>query len=268
MTGQTLKCVSNIKIKSNVFGSTAPLQASRAFVQAVSQKTHRNVRLNVMAREAAWCPGSTAPEYLDGSLPGDFGFDPLGLGANPAMLAKFREAELIHARWCMLAVAGMLSVELLGYGNWIDAPLSMAKGGDSFYFGANLGPATILNTAVVELVLMGVAEGLRAKETDPEKRLYPGGAFDPLGFSKGDLDSLKLKEIKNGRLAMAAVFGFYMQGAVTHEGPVANWMAHIADPWGMNVATSNDIAVPYMHADKFFSPEFWSAAVPTWYPGV
>jgi len=26
-----------------------------------------------------WFPGSTPPEWLDGSLPGDFGFDPLGL---------------------------------------------------------------------------------------------------------------------------------------------------------------------------------------------
>lgn len=27
-----------------------------------------------------WFPGSTPPPWLDGSLPGDFGFDPLGLG--------------------------------------------------------------------------------------------------------------------------------------------------------------------------------------------
>ncbi|XP_050261158.1 photosystem I chlorophyll a/b-binding protein 6, chloroplastic-like [Quercus robur] len=26
-----------------------------------------------------WFPGSSPPEWLDGSLPGDFGFDPLGL---------------------------------------------------------------------------------------------------------------------------------------------------------------------------------------------
>jgi Chlorophyll A-B binding protein len=29
-----------------------------------------------------------------------------------------------------------------------------------------------------------------------------GGIFDPAGFSKGDMASLKLKEIKNARLAM------------------------------------------------------------------
>ncbi|KAK8537317.1 hypothetical protein V6N13_042250 [Hibiscus sabdariffa] len=27
-----------------------------------------------------WFPGSTPPPWLDGSLPADFGFDPLGLG--------------------------------------------------------------------------------------------------------------------------------------------------------------------------------------------
>jgi light-harvesting complex I chlorophyll a/b binding protein 2 len=27
-----------------------------------------------------WFPGSTPPPWLDGSLPGDFGFDPWGLG--------------------------------------------------------------------------------------------------------------------------------------------------------------------------------------------
>jgi light-harvesting complex I chlorophyll a/b binding protein 1 len=41
------------------------------------------------------------------------------------MLAKFREAELIHARWAMLGVAGMLAVEVLGYGNWLEAPIGV-----------------------------------------------------------------------------------------------------------------------------------------------
>lgn len=39
------------------------------------------------------------------------------------MLAILQEAELIHGRWAMLGVAGSLAVEVLGFGNWYDAPL-------------------------------------------------------------------------------------------------------------------------------------------------
>ena len=56
--------------------------------------------------------------YLDGSLPGDYGFDPLGLsdpeGAggfiNPSWLAY---AEVIHGRWAMLGVAGATAPETM-----------------------------------------------------------------------------------------------------------------------------------------------------------
>ena len=35
-----------------------------------------------------------------------------------------------------------------------------------------------------EFVAIAGAEAPRNAEPDPEKRQYPGGAFDPLGFSK------------------------------------------------------------------------------------
>lgn len=38
------------------------------------------------ANRTSWFPGSKLPEHLDGSLPADFGFDPLGLGTDPAKL--------------------------------------------------------------------------------------------------------------------------------------------------------------------------------------
>jgi len=71
------------------------------------------------------------------SLPGDYGFDPLKLvrrlcererswcrsdaaprsllsqGADPAALKWHQQAELIHGRWAMVGVAGVLVPELL-----------------------------------------------------------------------------------------------------------------------------------------------------------
>ena len=57
--------------------------------------------------------------YLDGTLPGDFGFDPLGMSdpegaggfVNPQWLAY---SEVIHGRWAMLGVAGIVAPEILG----------------------------------------------------------------------------------------------------------------------------------------------------------
>lgn len=59
----------------------------------------------------------------------NYGFDPLGLGKDPASLARFRDSEVFHGRWAMLGVAGCLAVELLGYGNWYDAPLWVSRCG-------------------------------------------------------------------------------------------------------------------------------------------
>jgi light-harvesting complex I chlorophyll a/b binding protein 1 len=42
--------------------------------------------------------------FLFGS---DFGFDPLRLGEVPENLERFKESELIHCRWAMLAVVSV-----------------------------------------------------------------------------------------------------------------------------------------------------------------
>ena len=51
-----------------------------------------------------------------------YGFDPFGLGAVPSNLQRFQEAELVHCRWAMLGAAGALAPELLGLGDWYNAP--------------------------------------------------------------------------------------------------------------------------------------------------
>ena len=50
------------------------------------------------------------PPYLTGEMPGDFGWDPLQMGAQRDIM-KLRERELIHGRWAMLAAVGVLVPE-------------------------------------------------------------------------------------------------------------------------------------------------------------
>ena len=48
------------------------------------------------------------PAHLRGELPGDYGYDPLSLGREPAKLDRYFELELLHARWAMLGALGAL----------------------------------------------------------------------------------------------------------------------------------------------------------------
>ncbi|KAG2502049.1 hypothetical protein HYH03_000543 [Edaphochlamys debaryana] len=75
---------------------------------------------------------------------------------------------------------------------------------------------------------------------------YPGGPFDPMGLAKdsGKLADWKLKEVKNGRLAMLALLGFFAQWQATGAGPVDNLIAHVKDPWHVSFCT-NGVSVPF-----------------------
>ncbi|CAM8981025.1 unnamed protein product [Rhodiola kirilowii] len=221
-----------------------------------------------------WYPGAKAPEYLDGSLVGDYGFDPFGLGkpaeylqydydgldqnlaknlagdvigtrfetadvsstplqpyAEVFGLQRFRECELIHGRWAMLAIVGALAVESLTGVTWQDAgKVELVEGAS--YLGQPL-PFGITSLIWIEVVVIGFIEFQRNSELDPEKRLYPGGSFfDPLGLASDPekKEILQLAEIKHARLAMVAFLGFAVQAAATGKGPLNNWATHLSDP--------------------------------------
>ena len=194
-----------------------------------------------------------SPIHLDGTLAGDMGFDPLNLGEDPQNLAWYQQAELIHARFAMLAAAGAVAPSLFGsVVSWPGAGVEWYDMGtyDGYWCDTN----TLLT---VQFLFMGWAETRRfmdlknpgAANADPlfdysvsatDAIGYPGSAFNPMGYGKSgdELAALKLKEIKNGRLAMLTCVALYAQYAATGVGPVQNLADHLADPWNNNIITT------------------------------
>ncbi|ERN19025.1 hypothetical protein AMTRI_Chr10g233450 [Amborella trichopoda] len=214
-----------------------------------------------------WFASKQSLSYLDGSLPGDYGFDPLGL-SDPEGTGGFIEpkwlayGEVINGRYAMLGAIGAIAPEILGKAGLIppETALPWFKTGvippaGTYNYWAD--PFTLF---VFEMALMGFAEHRRFQDWyNPgsmgkqyflglEKWLggsgepaYPGGPiFNPLGLANDEKSKkeMRLKEVKNGRLAMLAIVGYFVQGLVTGVGPYQNLLDHLSDPLNNNILTS------------------------------
>jgi light-harvesting complex I chlorophyll a/b binding protein 3 len=205
--------------------------------------------------------------YLDGTLPGDYGFDPLGL-MDPEGTGVFIDrkwlpyAELINGRFAMLGAAGAIAPENLGKLGlipqetaipWFRSGVFPPAGGYHYW-------ADSYTLFFLEMALMGFAEHRRAQDyykpgsmgkqyfLGLEKYLggsgnpsYPGGPiFNFLNFGKDEKEmaTLKVKEVKNGRLAMLAILGYFIQAIFTGVGPFQNLLDHLADPVHNNLLTN------------------------------
>ncbi|GMH53268.1 hypothetical protein TrST_g11722 [Triparma strigata] len=186
------------------------------------------------------CPWLPRPIALDGTMIGDVGFDPLYLSSIPKNFAGFiqppqwestegidtlywmREAELKHGRITMLAWFGWLAADgAFGFPlrfpaeAYHDVPSSYAahdimvsNGSLGFMLGA---------IGFVEVVLGAVLVEVSKGGSDREAGDY---GLDPLNFLKGkspeEVNKMKLRELKNGRLAMLAFAGVVTQCQIGH----------------------------------------------------
>ncbi|XP_058195067.1 chlorophyll a-b binding protein P4, chloroplastic isoform X2 [Rhododendron vialii] len=217
-------------------GSSGKLNRQISFKTATSS-SRRSFR--VEAKKGEWLPGLPSPAYLNGSLPGDNGFDPLGLAEDPENLKWYVQAELVNSRWAMLGVAGMLLPEVFTQIGIINVP-KWYDAGKGEYFASS---STLF---VIEFILFHYVEIRRWQDIKypgsvnqdpifksyslpPNEVGYPGGIFNPLNFAA--TEEAKEKELANGRLAMLAFLGFLVQHNVTGKGPFDNLLQHLSDPW-------------------------------------
>eukprot|EP00197_Chlamydomonas_leiostraca_P007830 CAMPEP_0202859490 /NCGR_PEP_ID=MMETSP1391-20130828/1574_1 /ASSEMBLY_ACC=CAM_ASM_000867 /TAXON_ID=1034604 /ORGANISM="Chlamydomonas leiostraca, Strain SAG 11-49" /LENGTH=249 /DNA_ID=CAMNT_0049538523 /DNA_START=46 /DNA_END=795 /DNA_ORIENTATION=- len=204
----------------------AAMMMKRASMGAVrSAPAQRRVAVVSQAAREMWYPGATAPAHLDGSMAGDYGFDPLRLGTDKETLKWFREAELTNGRWAMAAVVGILFTDLVGLPKWWEA-------------GAQQYAIDNQTLAAIEAVAFIFLEG---KRYEGYKKTGATGVafsfpFDPMGMRSKETE---LKELKNGRLAMLAFLGFASTYAVNGKGPIDSLTAHLADPAHNNIFTSS-----------------------------
>jgi len=186
----------------------ATLAASAAAFSPV-EVGRTSVALNEMSKSI---PFITAPEKLDGSMPGDMGFDPMGLSDIQTDLRYSRWAELKHGRIAMLAVTGMVWQQ---YGMHMPgeayATTDVWDAIGSVGFGSNF--QTLLGIGVLEL-----ANWEETFNGESRPGVVPG--FVPnwwSGISDKQKEVHYEQEIVHCRLAMIAFLGASHQTFLFHK---------------------------------------------------
>jgi hypothetical protein len=182
-------------------------------VKATPGKSYKNLKAAVDAGLVA------------GTAPFSDGIDAFGFfnGIDESKAQRYADVEITHGRVAMLAALGFVVGEQVE--------------GSSFLFDADITGPAINHFQQVPQAFWGaltafivVAEGARvqlawqnpfdAPDLFLLKADYTPGdlGFDPLGLGKGSVDeinTLKLKELNNGRIAMIAIAGMVGQELAT-----------------------------------------------------
>lgn len=211
------------------------LLAGSAAAFTPSAKVSSSTALNVQFNESPKAlPYGSGPDTLDGSLPGDVGFDPIGFSTAPfasfnnplyqegnfmSDLMWLREAELTHGRIAQLAVLGFIWPAAFG-----TIPGNENFGGaDAYSYTNPLEAISHVPDLAIYQIIGGMAwveyqRVIRIKEQGKDRISgdigigYPG-AYNPfnLNYTPEEYAEKQLQEIKHCRLAMIAVFGLFCQ---------------------------------------------------------
>lgn len=176
-------------------------------------------------------PKLSAPKALDGTMAGDYQFDPLSFASNAQDLELYREAEIRHARLAMLAAVGWPLSEL-----WQPTIASTVQEPSLIDPSTDLAPA-VLNGNISDinplffvgaLVLGSMIEARtidQKKQGTYEPKFIGDIGFDPLNLYPKENDpeaqrSVQAAEVNNGRIAMLAITSFAFQEFTNNVGVV------------------------------------------------
>lgn len=200
-------------------------------------------------------PFENAPATLDGSLPGDVGFDPCFLSARADLMANYfnglfdyrtnlsglewyREIELMHGRIAQVAALGFVFPGLAHFPGNADVGL------DAY---AETNPLEAIGS-VPHLALpqiftfMAVLEFKRIRNIledgpnymvgDAQRWGQGEGRWNPFGFNytPEEYAEKQLQETKHGRVAMVGLFGLLCQASASGVGVVEQLGSSLTTP--------------------------------------
>lgn len=234
MSTFTAALLASMAASAMAFAPATSGKAATSLDAMPERKWNEMVEKTERSKAVPYLPRAKA---LDGTLPGDYGFDPFFLSSIPKNFAGFlqppsweetegidtlywmREAELKHSRVAMMAVSGWIAVDL-GVrfplaGEPFDSVPSSYLAHDVMVNNGILG-FMLLAVGFVEVVsgaaLVQVSKGEIERDAGDFKF---GDKYLPK--DEAAIFDMKTKEINNGRLAMLAFGGIATQTALGSE---------------------------------------------------
>jgi len=153
-------------------------------------------------------------------------FDPLGFSKNEENLYRYRAVELKHGRVAMLACLGTLVQ------TFVQLPDPVFNNPRPLAALAQVWEQRPLAAIQIALVVGALELSVFRQDSQdaPGQLNNFGAAFIP--DDEEEFAKLQLKELKNGRLAMMAIIGQFVQEKLTGQGPIEQLLVGHASPFG------------------------------------